>query len=620
MNGLILRWVGDAFRLYPGRVSLLLVFSVLKSFIDALSISMLIPLLSILFEGTAIGDAGQGVVPAALGRLAAIAPPQHRLAFLAAIIVGLVGVRVLLAHLNNLNVARLSTQLGFDMCSRIHANLLGVDYQFICVTDNGKLINTLDNETWSVTEAIFTVFDLFSSICMVAALGTFLLLISWPLTLLVIALVGLVSLLRRLADRRVRELGRQKLAASEALSIRAYELLDSMRMTRAFGREAVMQREFDRLARRLLDIDVAAVRLNSAVSSLQELLYAGIVAILLLAAVAIGLGEASLIAFLALLHRVQPSLLAIDQTRTALIQSSSSIKAVSDLLALPPWSRRTLGTRRLDRLEHAIAFEDVTFSYAGRGNERRPALEAVSFTIPIGRTTALVGASGAGKSTITNLLYRFHDPETGRITVDGVPLDQLDLGWWRGRLAISGQDTGLISGSVRENIALSRPEATPAEIEAAARAAGIDGFIRDLPLGYETQIGEHGVLLSGGQRQRIELARALLRPDAILILDEATNALDSMTEHEVLQTLKAMAGQRTILIIAHRLSTTRHADHVIVLSRGRVAEEGEPGALYKAGGLFARMVELQELGHLVSDPDFVREETGAPLSAGVGQT
>jgi len=619
MHGLIFRWVGEAFRAYPGRVSILLLLSLLSALMEGLSISMLIPLVATLFDGSDFIGGDDAIVAVTVSRLAGLAPADWRLEFIAGLIVGLVAMRALLTYVNSVNIAQLGGKLGCDMRARIHANLLGVDYQYLCLTDNGRLINTLDGETWKVTDAIFSVFDLFSSACIVLALGSVLLLLSWELTLLVVVLVALVSLLRRLLDRRARRLGELKVAASEDLSMRAYELLDNMRMTRAFGQEAKVQGGYEDSARRLAEVDVNLVRLDSGISNVQEVLYAAIVAILLLSAVATGLGEASLIAFLALLHRIQPNLMAIEQTRTDLIQSFGSVGAVSELLGLKPWSIRATGSRRLDRLEQGIAFEGVTFSYQGKAAERRNALDAVSFSIPIGRTTALVGASGAGKSTITNLLFRFYDPEEGRITVDGVPLSEIDLVWWRGRLAIAGQDTGLVSGTLRENIAYAHPEATQAEIEDAARAAQIHDFIMELPLGYDTQVGERGLLLSGGQRQRIELARALLRKDAILILDEATNALDSMTEREVLKAFRSMAGGRTIIIIAHRLSTTREADHVIVLAQGQVAEEGAPAALYQAGGLFRKMVELQELSHLVNDPAFVQEQDPRPLSAMIGQ-
>ena len=179
-----------------------------------------------------------------------------------------------------------------------------------------------------------------------------------------------------------------------------------------------------------------------------------------------------------------------------------------------------------------------------------------------------------------------------------MPLDRLDLDWWRGQLAIAGQDAELIGGTIRDNIAYGKEGATFAEIVDAAKRASVHDFVSSLPLGYETRVGSRGVLLSGGQRQRIGLARALLRRKGILVLDEATNSLDSMTEAEILRSLEELRDQMTIIVIAHRLSTTRTADHVIALADGKVAEAGTPPELLRSGGLYCKMVQLQDLAEL----------------------
>jgi ABC-type multidrug transport system fused ATPase/permease subunit len=209
-----------------------------------------------------------------------------------------------------------------------------------------------------------------------------------------------------------------------------------------------------------------------------------------------------------------------------------------------------------------------------------------------------VGWSGAGKSTLTNLLFRFYDPDKGSITLDGIPLQRLDLAWWRGQLAIAGQDADLIGGTIRDNIAYGKEGASSEEIVDAAKRASVHDFILTLPQGYDTQVGSRGALLSGGQRQRIGIARALVRRSAILVLDEATNSVDSMTEEDILCSLEELRGQMTIIVIAHRLSTTRTADHVVALAEGRVVEAGPPAELLRRNGLYARMVQLQELANL----------------------
>jgi subfamily B ATP-binding cassette protein MsbA len=250
------------------------------------------------------------------------------------------------------------------------------------------------------------------------------------------------------------------------------------------------------------------------------------------------------------------------------------------------------GSRPVAPLRRGIRFEDVSFCYTASG---LAALDGVTIEIPAGRTTALVGPSGAGKSTLIHLVERFHDPTAGSIFADDVPLPELDLAAWRGALALAGQDMHLFNATVRENIGCGRLGATDAEIEAAARNANAHDFIVKLPRGYDSPTGDYGVRLSGGERQRISLARAFLRDPTLLILDEATNALDSLSEQGVQEAIERLCRDRTVIVIAHRIATVQNADHVIVLDAGRVAQQGTPAALLREGGLFARLRALQRM-------------------------
>jgi len=578
---------------------LLVVISILSSVADGLSITLLIPLLTTIFEDQGfVADDASGPI-GMLNRLSLLAGPDNRLFLIAGLIVGLVTVRSVLMFCDQYIVAWISGKISHHIRSRIFANLLGSDFQFISTNDNGKLLNTLDGEAWNATDAITSVFGLFANLCMVLSFTAILLFLSWKLTLLVAVLVITISILRRLFDARMRRMGHQMIEASEDLYNRSTELFDSMRMIRAFGRENDAQRAYDRASSRLFGLSLRVGNLANLASGLQEVLYAIIFAGIIFAGIGIGESGAALITFLALLHRVQPHVKQFDETRTHLQALAASVEAVTNLLELPQWSSRSRGGRQLPALRQGVRFDCVSFSYSGKSNEQRYALDALTLEIPFGQTTAIVGSSGAGKSTLTNLLFRFHDPDQGRVTVDGVSLDELDLDWWRSRLSIAGQDTDLISGSLRDNIAYGKPDASDAAIEQATRAAEIYDFVASLPYGLDTQIGTRGVLLSGGQRQRIQLARALLRDDGILILDEATNALDAMTEHEILKVIEDLHGKRTIVLISHRLSTTMRADRVVVLGNGKVVEEGSPDKLIQAGGLFASMVKMQEFSRPV---------------------
>jgi len=274
------------------------------------------------------------------------------------------------------------------------------------------------------------------------------------------------------------------------------------------------------------------------------------------------------------------------------------VEAVQALLDRTDKRYLMSGTHVQPALARGIAFDRVSFRY---DTAEDPALTEVSFTIAAGRTTALVGLSGGGKSTIIKLILRFEDPTDGAIFVDGRPLPGLDLESWRSQLALVSQDVYLFNATVRENIAYGRLDATFDEIVDAARQADAHEFIERLPAQYETPLGPRGVRLSGGQQQRISLARALVRNPAVLILDEATNALDSISESWIQGTLEKLCDQRTVIMIAHRLSTIERADRIIVLDKGRVQEQGTLTDLLAADDLFARLYHLQH--RLIAVPD-----------------
>jgi ATP-binding cassette subfamily C protein CydCD len=241
----------------------------------------------------------------------------------------------------------------------------------------------------------------------------------------------------------------------------------------------------------------------------------------------------------------------------------------------------------------SVSFSQVQFSYP---SQSRPALNGVSFEVPAGATVALVGASGAGKTTIANLLLRFWDPDQGSIRLDGVDLRALTLDGLRGRIALVAQDTYLFNDTLAANVRLARPDAPDDAVMLALRRAALADFVAGLPEGLQTRVGERGVQLSGGQRQRIAIARAFLKDAPILVLDEATSHLDTVSELQVRAALDALMQDRTTIVVAHRLSTIRAADVILVLDAGRVIEAGSHAALLARRGFYARLVEHQMAG------------------------
>ncbi|WP_291842334.1 ATP-binding cassette domain-containing protein, partial [Maricaulis sp.] len=282
----------------------------------------------------------------------------------------------------------------------------------------------------------------------------------------------------------------------------------------------------------------------------------------------------------------------LTETYTEMMRAAGATERLMELLAARASLPVAAPVERLaEPVRGAIAFEGVSFAYPGR--EAEPALRHVSFAASPGETVAIVGPSGAGKTTLFQLLLRLHDPLEGRICLDGHDIRQLDPQALRSKLAIVQQNAPLFSGSVADNIRFGRPGASDAEVHAAARAANAEIFIQALPDGYDTALGERAATLSGGQRQRLAIARAILRDAPVLLLDEATSALDSESEQLIQAAVETLSEGRTTLVIAHRLATVRSADRIIVLENGQVVDTGRHEELLRRGGLYARYVELQ---------------------------
>jgi ABC-type multidrug transport system fused ATPase/permease subunit len=262
---------------------------------------------------------------------------------------------------------------------------------------------------------------------------------------------------------------------------------------------------------------------------------------------------------------------------------------VWQVLDTPPSIADAPGARALPPLADAIRFERVSFAYS----PDRPVLHDVDFTVRRGEVVALVGTSGAGKSTTLDLLARFHDPVSGRVTMDGNDLRGITLASLRRQLGVVTQETILFHDTVLANIAFGLDRVDDAAVEAAARAAHAHDFVSRLPQGYDTVIGDRGVLLSGGERQRIAIARALLRNPPVLLLDEATSALDTESERLVQDALERLMHDRTVLVIAHRLSTVQHADRILVFEGGRIVEQGRHDELLAKGGAYRRLHDMQ---------------------------
>jgi subfamily B ATP-binding cassette protein MsbA len=302
-----------------------------------------------------------------------------------------------------------------------------------------------------------------------------------------------------------------------------------------------------------------------------------------------GISIAATAAFLFLLYRLQGPTQEMTQSKVALESLVGAIDDVANFLYSTAEPYLVQGDLIAPPIQRAVRLCNVSFRYSP---EEPWALRNVSVDIPAGKTTAIIGRSGAGKSTIMALLFRFHDPTEGEVTADDVPLPRFRLSSWRARLALMSQEVQLFNDTIETNIAYGDLNADVDSIRSAAVVAHAEAFIQSMPQGYRTIVGDHGMRLSGGQRQRIALARTILRNPDILMLDEATNALDIESERAFQLALKEYSHQRTIVVIAHRLSTVERADQVIVMEGGRVIEAGSPDQLLDRKGHFARLHDL----------------------------
>jgi subfamily B ATP-binding cassette protein MsbA len=294
-----------------------------------------------------------------------------------------------------------------------------------------------------------------------------------------------------------------------------------------------------------------------------------------------------LLPFLLLVFRMQRYAREFDENRVRIAADAGAVFEVSKLLSADiPMARR--GGADYAGLQNELVFKAVSFVHSGE-SRNQPSVTRVDLSIRRGETLGIVGGSGAGKSTLINLLCGIYTPTEGEINVDGVSLAKLDLAQWRATLGFAGQDADLRPSTIFENIAYGEPDASSERVEEAARKASAHSFIAALPQGYQTPVGVRGMQLSGGERQRIALARALLRRPEILILDEATNAVDNLTEALIHEAITSLSGSTTLIVIAHRLSSIRDADRVIVMSHGKIIESGRPDELLAGRGAFSEL-------------------------------
>jgi subfamily B ATP-binding cassette protein MsbA len=422
----------------------------------------------------------------------------------------------------------------------------------------------------------------------------------WVLALIAIAVFPVVGLAVRIIGRKLYKINRRAQQKIAELNVVLQESFTGTKIVKAFGRERLEQERFDQVNDRLLALALKDRRVDEMAEPIMEVLGA----LAIMGALWYGgyrvisgaLTPGEFFSFTAAVILLYGPVRQLSRMANTVQQSIASVERVFEILDTPPAIVDAPDAHALAGFTDAIVFEDAGFRYP---ESETWALQDISLTVRKGELVAFVGMSGAGKTTLMELLPRFHDVTAGRITLDGHDLRTVTVGSLRGLIGIVTQDTFLFHDSIEYNIAYGRPRATPAELERAARQAQAHDFIAALPEGYATPVGERGVKLSGGQAQRLAIARAFLKDPPILILDEATSDLDAESEFLVQQALSELMRGRTVLVIAHRLATVKHADRVVVVHGGRIAETGTHDELMaREAGIYRRLATLQSLDAL----------------------
>ncbi len=418
----------------------------------------------------------------------------------------------------------------------------------------------------------------------------FMFLIDWKFTLISLAFAPLCVIPTRLVAKKVKDLGRRDFTTGVGQGSVTLESFQNVRITKAYALEEVHAQAFFKSGERSGYFTVKSIQSREMLNPIVQTLNAMGISAVILYAVWTHCDFDTITAFIAALSVFGASVKKINGIGIYLIQLSVALERLMALFKLQPTVREAEHPVAMGDFTRGLEFRNVSFSYGDA-----PVLDDVSFTLARGQRLGLAGESGSGKSSLINLVFRFYDPTGGRIEIDGVPLETLRIADLRFHLALVSQDILLFNATVAENIGFGKIGATRDEIIAAAREAHAHDFIEALPQGYDTPLGERGQRLSGGQRQRIAIARAFVRNAPILVLDEATASLDSQSEAEVQKAIDHLAENRTVICVAHRLSTLRSMDRILVLDKGRIVEQGSFDQLLAQRGIFTAMAARQSI-------------------------
>lgn len=563
----------------------------LASILEGVGFSLLVPLVQMFSSDSRGGQGTTSTVFDLYETLLASYQLKDRLAILGLAILGVFVFKNVVQYLREVLAIRL--WLGISTENRMKAvrNLLHHPYCYFLERKQGALVQQLYYEPHTAAYFVQVAIEQCSNLLAVAVLVGLLFMVSWKITLLVLA-VGSVYNLATWRFSKQAHAGGEERQQVEAESVAFLsEAIGGIRQVKVFSAEKRIEQVYEQLVNRFRAVHSDHWLSAALPNHVTELFWIGLI-VLILSFPALGLVQDAqsvlpiVAVFSVVAFRVGPYISRISQGWLNLKFYLPALYMVAELIKQPkPQYMSNIPLRLFRNFSEVIRFENVGFSYGGD----KLALGSVSLEFKRGEMTAVVGPSGAGKSTMADLLVRLYNPSRGRISVDGVDLRTYDPDSWLDAIGFVSQDAFIFHGTIRDNIAFSRPGATLNEVQAVAKQANAHEFIERAPQGYDTVVGDRGLKLSGGERQRIAIARALIRNPQILVFDEATSALDNQSEALIQEAIAGIVGGKTVILIAHRLSTVVRADKIVVLASGHVEEEGTHDMLLKNGGLYASL-------------------------------